>query len=281
MKRLGINKSYINYIYRYKLGYKLNLVYPKTYNEKINYRKLYDKNPLLGIVSNKFLVKKYAEDKLGYSISPKTIWVGNRIETNFFDSFPKKFVLKITNASGENCIDIIRDKYSISKESLVSKYNKLVKIKYGKYSGELWYDYTKQLIMVEELLEDGDEIPIEYKVYCYNSEKGFDAIIRVIFNRHSNKTQSFYDLNWNFLNLKYMDGIQSEIVTKPSYFYDMIELSKKLSIDFDHLRLDLMYYKGLFYLGEYTFADSSGFIKFDNEKWNIYFGEKWKIKLKN
>lgn len=273
-------KTYIKLRSVFVLKKGQNLNNPQTYNEKTNYRKLYDKNPTYGIASNKYLVKEYAKNLLGYNISPETFWTGDRLTLEDIDNFPDKFVMKVTNGSGSKSYNLVKDKSLIDKNEFIKKFNKAVRQKYGKHSYEFWYDYSHQVIMVEELLEFNGVPPIEYKVYCFNNNDKFDAVIRVIKDRETNKTQSFYDLEWNYLPIGYMGGKLHDKLEKPNYFDDLIYISRNLSKEFDHVRVDLLYSNNKFYLGELTFADTSGFIKFDDNKWDVYLGEKWTQQIK-
>jgi hypothetical protein len=255
-----------------------NLSSPKTYNEKINYRKLNPYNPLYGFCSNKYLVKFYVSSTIGSKYTIETLWIGNKLSLALLENITDGFAIKITNSSGKNNYKLIERKSDHNLESLVDIFNKNVQFKYGKYSDEGWYDQTNSLIMIEKLITDKLSPIYEVKIYCFNGPNGFDAIIRTIKDRTTNKTNAFYDLHWQPLNIGYMNNKNHNNERKPQIFDELIRISKLLSKPFDHVRLDFLIQDENIYLGEMTFADTSGFIKFNSNLWDRYFGDKWKLK---
>nr|WIF89289.1 ATP-grasp fold amidoligase family protein [Acholeplasma laidlawii] len=152
--------------------------------------------------------------------------------------------------------------------------NKSLRRNYGYYTLENWYSNTNRYLTVEELLKIDDTF-IEYKVYSFWQNNNYKSIIRVIHDRFGNKTSSFYDQNWNYIKLKYQKDDIHEPIEKPAIFEELIKNSMILSRDFDHVRVDFMYTNGKLYFGELTFADTSGFVKFDSREIDEYFGSLW------
>jgi hypothetical protein len=265
-----------------ELKYWLNLKIPSTYNEKINVRKLYNKNYLIPICANKFELKGYIDSLKINAHTTKTFWTGTILSLNIFESLPNQFVIKISNDNGSRSWHFVKDKNSENLNKLVDKFNKRVKYRYGRYSGEKWYDETKNVILIEEFL-DGNLYPLEeVKIYCFNSlinkTSTFDFIIRLIKDRTTIKSQSFYDKDWNQLKIKYMGNINHECQQKPSYYDELVELSRIISLPFDHVRIDYIIFKNKLYVNELTFADSSGFVKFGTKSNDLHFGSLWNLK---
>jgi len=265
-----------------KLKYWLNIKSPTTYNEKINYRKLYCNNKLLAICSNKFELKGYIESLKINAFTTKTFWTGTILTLDVFKTLPDKFVIKISNDNGPSSWHFVKDKETENLEALIDKFNKRVKFRYGIYSGEKWYDQTKNLILIEEFLDESLSSFEEFKIYCFNNmntnERTFNFIIRLIKNRSTEKSNSFYDKEWKPLKITYMNNKNHEPQIKPNYFDDLIEYSKLISLPFDHVRIDYIYYNNRIYVNELTFADTSGFVIFDTKKTDIYFGSLWNQK---
>ncbi|WP_441361523.1 ATP-grasp fold amidoligase family protein [Acholeplasma laidlawii] len=273
IKILGA-KFYMRFKSKIKLGYKLDLENPKTYNEKLNYRKLYDKNPLFDICSNKYLVRYYVESKVGNELLTPHIAVARKLTTRVIDSLPKSFVMKTSHGSGGDNVLIVHDKSQIDWSKKKKSINKSLRRNYGYYTLENWYSNTNRYLTVEELLKIDDTF-IEYKVYSFWQNNNYKSIIRVIHDRFGNKTSSFYDQNWNYIKLKYQKDDIHEPIEKPAIFEELIKNSMILSRDFDHVRVDFMYTNGKLYFGELTFADTSGFVKFDSREIDEYFGSLW------
>jgi hypothetical protein len=147
---------------------------------------------------------------------------------------------------------------------------------------ESWYDETDNYIIVEELLLSNDGyLPVEFKVYCFNNkikneEESFDCVIRVIKDREIKKSSSFYTMNWEPLDIIYNDNPVHEPIDRPDKLPELLNICRLLSQGFSHIRIDFMYHNDNFYVGELTFADTSGFIVFNDRKWDLFFGNKWK-----
>jgi hypothetical protein len=157
--------------------------------------------------------------------------------------------------------------------------NALVKESYGEFQGSWWYGEIDPYILVEELLiSDEKKLPKEYKVYCFRSEGDFDFIVRKIVDRLDDKKRGFFDRDWNKLDWSYEENKEPDsLPSKPNNFGEIIRLSKNLSEDFRHVRVDLMEHEGELFFGELTFADMSGFVNFEPEDWDYKFGDMWKI----
>jgi hypothetical protein len=262
-----------------ELKYWFNLDNPKTYNEKINFKKLFNKDKLVDTCSNKFELKNYIESLKLNVYTTKTFWFGRKLTSEIFKELPKQFVVKISNDNGPKSWEFVKNKDEANINKIVNKFNKRVKYKYGAYSGEKWYDRTKNIILIEEYL-DSSIFPLEeIKVYCFNYDpllnKPTEYILRLIKDRDTSKSQSFYDKDWNLLDIEYMGNKNHGHKTKPVFFTNLIENSKKISSPFDHVRIDYLIYNNKLYVNELTFADSSGFIKFGNFKTDLYFGSLW------
>lgn len=273
--------NYLKLLSILKLGYMFNFFDPKTYNEKINFRKLYNKNYLFDICSNKLLVRTYVEHKIGKKYLIPLLFFTKKMSSIDILSYSKPFIIKLTNSSGKNSFFIVNEALKQNKiKMILNKFNSNVKKDYGLFSDESWYSNTKQYIIAEKLLDIDAPDFKEFKVYCFWKGNLFNAVIRVINNRFVSKSSSFYDLNWKPLNISYNQNFQSLLENKPIIFNELIYLSKKLSREFDHVRVDFLFSKGKLFFGELTFADTSGFIKFNSKKVDIELGKLWTINSK-
>jgi hypothetical protein len=253
-----------------------NLANPKTFNEKINFRKLYDDNPLIPLCSNKYFVKIYTSSLVGEKHTIPTYWIGKKLTKQIIQYLPSSFAIKTTNSNGPKSYNFVVDKNLLNVKSLLKKFNNGVHEKYGKYSDEVWYDKTENFILAEMLLLEGLSKIIEYKIYCFNYDNKFDFVTRVIKDRNYNKSNSFYDNNWKYLNIGYMKNKLHDEINQPLIHDKIIQIAKVLSKPFKHVRIDFLVQDENIYVGEMTFADTSGFIKFDKPDWDSYLGSKWK-----
>lgn len=270
-------KKEIELMFRLKQGYKLNLKDPQTYNEKINWIKLYYKNDDMSICSDKFLVRDYLEKRNCSNILNDLIWQGYNPEDIPWDSLPEKFVIKVTHGSGFNII--CKNKNSLDRIATVKKLKKWLKIKYLRCYGESWYGKHQPRIIVEKYLENRDGKPLfDYKFFCFN---GVPRYVYVDTWKNGEHHINMYDIDFNLLknvSLGYPQDLDSPI-QKPENYDKMIEISKILSKDFPHVRVDLYSVSGETYFGEMTFSKGAGFDRIKPFEFDLEMGSFLKLPL--
>jgi len=263
-----------------KQGYRLNLKKPETYNEKINWLKLYYRNDLMPICADKYTVRQYVKDKGFKYILNELYWEGFNPENIPFDKLPNEFVIKVTNGSGKNII--CKDKSELDQEKTIKLIKKWLSEKYLPAYGEWFYDVIKPRIIIEKLLIDKDgNIPKDYKLFCFNNINGkYDvAFTGVDLDRFGNRRRNVYDKEWNFLkdvNLIVSNNPAVQI-DKPKLYDEMKVIAKKLSKPFPHARIDLYIVDNQIYFGEITFTGAAGFGKINPIEFQKQMGD-W-IKL--
>lgn len=236
----------------------LDLNNPQTFNEKIQWLKLNDRNPLYTTLVDKFAVKKWVANKIGQQYIVPTLGVWNKFEEIDFDSFPKQFVLKCTHDSGG--FVICKDKSSFDKESAKKKLDQNLKKNFY-YDGREWpYKKVKPRIIAEQFLDDNGHVPVDYKVYCFNGEP---YKVMLCLDRDKEEATKFYsfDFNWNLLrhNRWGKNAPEGFTLPKPKSIDKMYESAKKLSQGIPFVRVDFYDLNGHMYFGEMTFYPDSGF----------------------
>lgn len=258
--------------FKYNMGKKLNLENPKTFNEKLQWLKLYDRNPLYTKLVDKYEVRKYIEKEIGKEYLIPLIGVWDKFEDINFSKLPDRFVLKCTHDSGS--VFICTDKSKFNIDEVKKRINKALKRNYYYFAREWPYKHVRPRIICEEFISDKETTPDDYKVLCFN---GKAKLIGVHIDRYSNHKLDNYDINWH-KTLIGKDGPMSDIVyDKPKEFENMIMLSEKLASGKSHVRIDWFIVKDRLYFGEVTFYEAAGFDHFDNEKDDYLLGS-W-IKL--
>lgn len=262
--------------YKEWTGEVLHLENPITFNEKINWMKLYDKNPLKTLCADKYLAPKWAKKQCPELHTVKILKSWKRAKDIDFSKLPQKFVLKCNHGSGMNII--VTDKSKLNIPETIEKLNFWMLMDYAhwNHSFEIHYSKIKRRIICEEYMEsDGQHGLLDYKIHCFNGEPEF---IQVIGDRNYEKYnygQAIFDLNWNNLHIKY-DGhsMNDSDIERPSSLFKMIEISRKLSSPFKYVRVDLYVRPDGIYFGELTFAPAMGVIKWDPSSVNIEWGRK-------
>lgn len=265
---------WIRYLYRKLVGKKLNLKHPQTFNEKLQWLKLYDRNPEYTKMVDKYEVKKFVAERIGEQYIIPTLGVWNKFDDIDFGSLPNQFVLKCTHDSGG--VVIVKDKNTFDKEAARKKLSKNLKRNFYWFFREWPYKNVKPRIIAEQYLSDIDSTVIDdYKVMCFDGEP---KMIQVHKDRFTNHTEDFYDLNWNKMKIWQEEMPMTNLMQeKPINFDCMIKFSKLLSESIPQLRVDWYNLDGKLYFGELTFFDGAGFDEYIPDEWNKIFGD-W-IKL--
>lgn len=259
------DKPYLKLVYFAKMGKKLNLDNPKTFNEKLQWLKLNDRKPEYSICVDKYAVRSYIAQTIGEKYLIPLIGVYDNVTEIDWDNLPKQFVLKCTHGTGSNIICLDKDKLDIKHaENMLKKW--LSKNFYW-YGREWPYKNVKPKIICETLL-NGNKIPDDYKVLCFHGEA---KLIEVHIDRFGNHKQDFYDVNWNKSKIS-QGNTTSLVYKKPLQLEEMVRLSEKIAADMYHVRIDWYIAEDKLYFGEITFYDGSGFTPFDNENDDYLLG---------
>ncbi len=270
--RLG-KKGLVMKYYIQNQGYSYDFDNPVTFTEKINTRKL-DKNPLFTLCADKIRVRKYVKKKIGKKYLIPCYFKAKKLTSKLYDSMPKSCVLK--TASGSGTIKIIYDKSKENKKEILSLMKEYQKIDFAYVWGELFYKKIKNNIICEKLLLDKNgNIPNDYKIHCFNNGGKQKCLVQIEFDRFGDHRRNIYDSKFNLLDLTTGLKKYNGIVEKPKNWRKMIKIAKKLSEDFEYVRVDLYNINGKIYFGELTFTHSAGFSHFNPEKYNRLWGKYW------
>ena len=255
-------------LYKKAFNKKLNIKSPQTFNEKIQWLKLYyyNDNKLVKNCIDKYEVRKYVKSKGLENILVKLLGVYDSENDINYESLPKKFVLKSTSGSGNNII--VDDKTSISKEKIIKTLKKWKKDKYEVHYAELQYKGIPKRIICEEYL---DSKIIDYKFFCFHGKPKFLYVSSGL-GKHENLKMDYLDMDFKSLGIS-REGYSNNLeIEKPKNFKEMIEIAKKLSIDFPFVRVDLYNLNGKIYFSELTFIPTGGLMKINPKKFDKIWG---------
>lgn len=255
-------------LFRMKCGYSLNLKEPKTYNEKLQWIKLHDKNPLMPKCCDKFTVREYVASKGCREILNELYWEGFDPADIPFDNLPDRFVIKVTHGSSFNII--CTDKNALNRDAVVAKCRKWLKAKFLEAYGEWFYGVERPRVIVEKHLDDATGRLRDYKVYCFG---GVPRYIGVDSGDGTHHYKDIYDSNWNLLPGYEMAYPNSGVaLPKPEALEEMLRYAAILSEDFLHARVDFYIVDGQVVFGEITFTNSAGFGRVAPEKFALEMG---------
>lgn len=257
--------------YKATMGKTLNLKSPKTFNEKLQWLKLYNRDPLYTELVDKFSAKKWAADKIGPQYIIPTLGVWNHFEEINFDKLPNQFVLKCTHDSGSYVI--CKDKSAFDFLSAKRKLSNALKANFYYSNGEWPYKNVPPRIIAEQYMEDRNGAFVDYKFSCFN---GVVDCVMVCLDRHLNDVKFyFFDKEWNLkrLNVRGKNAPEGFTIPKPSCMDEMFEIAAKLSKGIPFVRVDLFECDGKVYFGEMTFYPDSGFDANLLPETDEYFGQ--------
>lgn len=267
---------YLRLIFKYAVGYKLCLSNPRTFNEKLQWLKLYDRNPAYTQMVDKYKVRKYITDKIGKEYLIPLLGVWDKPEDIDFNILPNQFVLKCTHDSGT--VIICKDKSKFDIGDAKNKLKKYLKRNFY-YGGREWpYKNVKPRIIAEKYMvdESGYELK-DYKIFNFN---GKAKIISVDFDRFIKHKRNLYTTDWNFVEAQIQYPADGSIyIDKPKELKKMLELATILSAGIPHVRTDFYSINDRIFFGELTFYNGSGFSRFNPKSFGEEMG-KW-ISLPN
>lgn len=265
------DKKFLELKFERRMNKKLDFDNPKTFNEKLQWLKLYDRNSEYIKMVDKYDVKKYVADNIGEEYIIPTLGIYDKFEDIEFEKLPKQFVMKCTHDSGSTII--CKDKNNFNIKQAKEKINKALKCNYY-YAGREWpYKNVKPRVIIEEYMtDDVNEDLIDYKFMCFNGKVKCSFLCS---NRRSKEglNVDFYDREWNKMPFERHYKNSQQIMPKPENYELMIELSEKLSKEIPFVRVDFYEIKGKIYFGELTFYPGGGFEEFRPEIWDERLGE--------
>lgn len=267
------DEKYLKMIFKDKTGYPLNLENPKTFNEKLQWLKIYNRNPIYTMMVDKYEAKKYVSNIIGEEYIIPTLGVWDSFDDIDFDVLPNRFVLKCTHDSGG--LVICHNKNELNKEYAREKIEKCLQRNYYWSNREWPYKNVKPRIIAEEFLEDMDEL-VEYKMFCFNGEVKMILVCKGQAHGEG-RTNDYCDMSLHRLPFTSLYPNSKGELSVPKELSELLDVAKKLSVGIPQIRVDTYLADGKIYFGELTFFHNSGMAKFDPPEWDEKLGE-W-IKL--
>ena len=265
------DRIFLKLLYRLKVGKRLNLDNPQTFNEKMQWLKLHNRKDIYTIMVDKYEVKKYVADIIGEEYIIPTLGVYERFDDIDFDALPDRFVIKCTHDSGG--LVICKDKSKLDKTKAKKAITKCLKKNFFWSSREWPYKNVRPRIIVEEYMEDKNDKELrDYKLFCFN---GKFKMMFIATNRQGEGETYFDFFDNKFKHLPFTNGHQNapEEPHRPLKFDDMKDLAEKLSSGIPQVRIDFYEVNGKVYFGEMTFFHMSGMAPFVPEEWDKRLGD--------
>lgn len=264
--------------YRIKMGRKLDLKNPKRYSEKLQWYKLYYRNPIMKQCVDKYEVRKYVEQcGLGHILN-ECYGVYDKPEEINFDRLPNSFIVKDTLGGGGNSVILIKDKFKIDWSKITKQLALWVNEPFQKkhVAREWVYEQKKHRIIIERLLVDeGEDLP-DYKFFCFSGKPYCLYLMESYVNHHEQGKLGFLTPDFELMKVARADFAHiREQPIKPQNYDEMVRVAKILAKDFPHVRVDMFNINGKIVFGELTFFTASGYMKFEPDEFDFVMGKEF------
>ena len=262
-------KHFLEEWFEAQVGYFPNIDNPKTFNEKIQWYKLYYNDPLIVKCIDKVTFKDYIKETIGGEYVIPTLGIFKNADEINFDELPNQFVIKANHGSSAKEIIIITDKSKLDITTTRRKISSWEKPWWRSAWGG--YEFVQPKILIEEYIEQMDGQVYDYKFWCFNGEPKY---VVVNTDRFKNLRLDVFDLDWKKQDFAFIGYPNSEKdIEQPEHLPQMIEMSRKLSKPFPFVRVDFYDLGEKIYVGELTFYPGGGLNKFHPKDWDYKFGE--------
>ncbi len=268
--------DYLKIRFYMRMGSELNLETPQTFNEKLNWIKLYDRKPIYTTMVDKYNVKEYVAGIIGREHTIPTIAVWDKFDDINPAILPERFVLKCTHDSGS--VVICKDKSTFDWGAARKKLETARKKNYFWADREWPYKDVQGRIICEEYIDSDHEVLDVYKIFNFMGEPELIQMIQD--DKTENETIDYFDTEWNLLDLRQNYPNSTKHREKPEMLEVILTFARKLSEGIPFVRTDFYISRGKVYFSEFTFFSDSGCERFYPDKWDKILGDKIQLPVK-
>lgn len=269
---LSLDRKYqeraLELLYFNRTGKRMDISHPRTFNEKLQWLKIYEPNQLRTQLCDKYKVRDWVEKTIGAEYLIPLLGVWNRYEEIDTRNLPDQFILKFNHTSGTNLL--VTDKNKFDKEKYRDYFLTWLKQDYSSMTLELMYRGIEPKIIAEENINPGGEDLLDYKFICCN---GKPLYVWIDSGRYTSHHRNIYDMDWNPQPFEIKYPRRKQEFPPPENFEKMKMLATKLCSGFYHVRVDLYNLNGKIYFGEMTFASGGGCESFYPDQYDRLLGD--------
>ncbi len=273
------DKFYLGLKFYKEFGRFPNWKNPQSYNEKLQWLKLYDRRPEYVTMVDKYAVKDYVSSIIGGEFIIPTLGIWHRPEDIEWDALPNQFVLKTTHGGGNEGVIICRDKTTFDRQKAIDLLNNNLKLDLYYISREWPYKNVPKRILAEKYIEpkSNNKDLADYKFFCFDGEVRGLFVATERQNPNGEVKFDFFDSDFNHLPFRQGHDHAGVTPAQPKNFDLMKKIAQQLSKGIPHVRIDLYDLEDKVLFGEYTFFHFSGLVKFEPEEWDYKFGSWLKL----
>lgn len=266
------DKPFLSLLFKRRLGYAMDWKNPQSFNQKLQWMKLYDENPLYSTYADKVEVRNFVVATIGEQYLIPCLGVYDKAEDINYDLLPDRFVLKCNHGAKYNVI--CKDKSKLDILATNTAINKWLKDKFWRQKREYHYRAIKPRILCEQYMEDAETSGLnDYKVFMIAGEP---YMIQVDLDRFGEHQRNIYDADWHLLDVE-ISFPKGPDVPRPVVLDEMVDCAKKLADGFAEVRVDFYVINGKLYFGEMTFFSGAGFSRYKPREFEFEMGKKLKL----
>lgn len=276
LTRLGVtdhlsDERFLRIKYRCNLKKELCIASPESFNEKLQWLKLYDRKPEYTVMVDKYRVREFIADTIGAEYLIPLIGVWNSPEEIDFEALPDQFAMKCNHNSGLGMC-ICTDKSKLDIKKVKRELRRGLKQDYYLTGREWPYKDVPRKIIAEQFMKSDAGGLTDYKIHCFNGEPKVILVCKDRFTENG-LTEDFFSPQWEHLDIRRPKHPNaSQPIPKPEVLSQMLSLSQTLSQGIPFLRVDFYIIAHRIYFSELTFFPASGFERFVPEEWDQILG---------
>ncbi|HLW61425.1 MAG TPA: ATP-grasp fold amidoligase family protein [bacterium] len=256
-----------------RFGVLPNIRHPRTFNEKVLHRMLFDRRAILSKLADKLAARDYVEKRIGPQVLPRLLFATTDPSKIPLDELPDKFVVKPTHGSG--WVTLVPDKTILDRLEFLDTCNRWLNQNYYDVDREWVYRRIKPRILVEEFISDGTGLaPTEYKPYVFNGRVEF---ISVTVGRFEDHAAYIYGRSWNKVHVAINSTRACGEADRPKHLNEIIEYAEILGDGIDFIRADFYDTEDRVYFGELTTTPGAGRTVFRPKEFDRDLGELWRL----
>jgi hypothetical protein len=262
--------------YRWYFGRYPNLLRPRRFTEKMQWRKLFDLNPIYATLLDKLAVREFVASRAGDGWFPPLLWVGDRVEDIPFDTLDPPYIVKCNHGCNFNIV--VTDR-AFDVDEARTKLKSWLATSYGALIREPAYLPIRPRVFVERLLREADgTVPVEHKCFVFDGRVEFFHSVIIDHSRDKTRFVAFHDREWRNYLWRPNSPTYDRDLPRPERFDDFVSLAERIGAGFDHLRVDMYEWMGQPRVGELTLYNWSGFVRFKPDEADFIIGERWQLR---
>jgi hypothetical protein len=258
-------------------GRKPRLLRPRRFTEKMQWRKLFDLDPIYAVFCDKVATREFVAQRIGSDALVPLLWLGRDPAALPFPTLPPPYIIKCSHGSGWNMV--VRDNNPADYEAIRAELGCWLGADFGILQSEPGYSPVPRRLLIEPLLTNQGSFPLECKFFVFNGVARLVLLRTNYGDQGHERTQAHYDMQWRLLPFRGLDApCSTEPIPRPPEFDTMRAMAEKLATDHDFIRVDFLVSDGRVYVGELTPYHESGMTRFEPDKMDFELGEWWQLR---